>query len=78
VVKYLLQQGAEIDALSPNGVSALMMAAREGHFDTVKLLLWEVANPNIKSESGITALKWALKAGNTDIADLLKQAGAKE
>ena len=55
-----------------------MMAARGGHFDTVKLLLWEVADPNIKSESGATALQWALKEGNTDIAALLKQAGAKE
>lgn len=78
VVKYLLEKGAEIDALSLNGISALMMAARGGHFDTVKLLLWEVADPNIRSESGATALVWALKAGNTDIADLLKQAGAKE
>src|SRR5665647_1709331 len=78
VVKYLLEKGADIDALSPNGISALMMAARGGHFDTVKLLLWEVADPNIRSESGITALAWALKAGNTEIAELLKQAGAKE
>src|SRR5450759_4512327 len=28
VVKYLLEKGAEIDALAPNGISALMMAAR--------------------------------------------------
>lgn len=78
VVKYLLKKGADIDAVSPNGVSALMLATRGGHFDTVKLLLWEVADPNIKSDSGATALAWALKAGNTEIADLLKQAGAKE
>ena len=55
-----------------------MMAARGGHLETVKLLLWEVANPNLKTDSGGTALNWAMKAGNTDIADLLKQAGAKE
>ncbi|MDP2640134.1 MAG: ankyrin repeat domain-containing protein [Betaproteobacteria bacterium] len=78
VVKYLLEKGADIDAVSPNGVSALMMAARDGHFDTVRLLLWEVADPNIKSESGATALGWARKAGNTEIADLLQQAGAKD
>ncbi len=78
VVRYLLDKGADIDAAAPSGVTALMMAARSGHFETVKLLLWEVADPNIKSDSGATALEWALKAGNTDIADLLKQAGAKE
>jgi len=55
-----------------------MMAARDGHLETVKLLLWEVANPNIKSESGATAMAWARKAGNTEITSLLKQAGAEE
>ena len=78
VVKYLLDNGADIDAMSPNGISALMMAARGGHFDTVKLLLWEAADPNIKSDSGASALDWALKEKNSEIANLLKQAGAKE
>jgi len=78
VVRYLLTKGADIDAVSPNGISALMMAARGGHFETVKLLLWEVANPNIKSETGATAMAWALQAGNTEIVKLLKQAGAEE
>ncbi len=78
VAKFLLDQGADIDAVAPNGISALMMAARGGPFDTVKLLLWEVADPNLKTDSGGTALAWAMKEGNTEIADLLKQAGAKE
>lgn len=78
VVKYLLDHGAQIDAVAPSGISALMMAARGGHFETVKLLLWEVADPNLRSESGATALGLALKGRNTEIADLLKQAGAKE
>jgi ankyrin repeat protein len=37
-----------------------------------------VADPNIRSDSGDTALGWARKSGNTDIAELLKQAGAKD
>jgi len=78
VVKYLLGKGADIDAVSPNGVSALMLAARGGHFETVKLLLWELADPNLKSGSDGSALVWALKAGNSAIAELLRQAGAKE
>ena len=60
VVQYFLDNEANIDAVSPNGISALMMATRGGHFDTVKLLLWEVADPNLKSNSGETALGWAL------------------
>ena len=73
-----MDKGANIDAVSPDGVSALMMATRGGYYETVKLLLWEVADPNITSASGGTALDWALRAGNTEIAELLKQAGAKE
>lgn len=78
IVKYLLEKGADIDAVAPNGVSALMMATRGGHLEAVKLLLWEVADPNLKSDSGATALGWALRDGNSEIAALLRQAGAKE
>ena len=78
LVKYLLDQGADIDAVAPNGTSALMMASRGGHIETVKLLLWELADPNLKTDSGASALSWAEKEGNTEIADLLKQAGAKD
>ena len=78
VVKYLLGKGVDIDAVSPNGISALMMAVRSGQYDVVKLLLWEVADPNLKSDSGVTALDWAKKAGNSEIAELLKEAGAND
>ena len=78
VVRYLLDNGADIDAVSANGTSALMMASAFGQFETVKLLLWKVADPNLKTDSGGTALQWAIRAKNTDIAALLRQAGAEE
>ena len=39
VVTFLLQHGAEIDAPSPNGTTALMMAIHEHHPDTARLLI---------------------------------------
>ena len=78
VCRFLLKQGALIDARAPNGATALMIAARGGHLETVRLLLWEDADPGIKTDTGATALQWALKAGNTAVADLLKQADVKE
>jgi hypothetical protein len=78
VVKYLLDQRADIDAKAPNGATPLMFAARGGHMDTAKLLIWQVADVNVETDRGDTALKWALASKNTDIAKLLQQAGAKK
>ena len=74
----MLDQKAEIDAASPNGTTPLMMAARQGHFDVVKLLLWEHADPQRKSESGQTALSMALRGGFEQAAQLIRDAGARE
>lgn len=77
VCQYLLEKGADIDAPSPNGTTSLMMAARFGHFATVKLLVWEVADLELKNDTGQTALSYALYSKNEEIIDLLRQAGAR-
>jgi ankyrin repeat protein len=75
VVKYLLDNGALIDAQADNGFTALIAAARGGHEEVVKLLLKRGANPNIKSQAGDTAIDFALRAKNTNIYDRLLAAG---
>ena len=77
VVDYLLKRGAEIDATTENGSTALFFAARYGHLDVVELLLKNKADANIANENGETAIDWALKSGNTDIEDLLRAAGGR-
>lgn len=74
VVRFLLEQEADVDALSDNGTSALMVAARNGHLDVVKLLLKHEADPDIENDAGGTALTWAEAAGNTEIASMMRQA----
>ena len=78
VCRYLIEQGAHVDARSPNGTSPLMMAVRGGHADIVDLLLAHAADPSIRNESRGSALAWAKRAGDTAIAERLRRAGAKE
>lgn len=78
VVSYLLAEGANVNAVSPNGTSALMMAVREGKGSTATLLLARGADVNQRNQSGATALSWALRDNEQAMAAALRRAGAKE
>jgi ankyrin repeat protein len=77
MVRYLLAEGANIDAVSPNGTTALMMAVREEKFSTAALLIARGANVNLRNEQGATALSWAERSGDTTLVERLKRAGAR-
>ena len=77
VVEYLLKRGADINAKTENGLTALFFAARFGHIEIIKVLLKNEADPTVVSENMETAVDWALKSENTDIADLLRAAGGR-
>ncbi|MBL3529061.1 MAG: ankyrin repeat domain-containing protein [gamma proteobacterium endosymbiont of Lamellibrachia anaximandri] len=54
-----------------NGINtALMMAARNGHIEALKLLLDAGADPNITNSAGDTALRWA--GENSDVTEILQ------
>ena len=59
MVRYLLAEGANINAVSPNGTTALMMAVREGKCSTALLLIARGADVNLRNENGASALDWA-------------------
>ncbi len=77
IVDYLLKRGAEIDATTQSGSTALFFAARFGHIEAVKLLLKNEADPTISNENGETAVDWAMKSKQTDIENLLRAAGGR-
>lgn len=69
VTKLLLDHQAAIDAESPSGMTPLMMAAREGQEDAVKVLLARGANAALVDGGfHLTASGFALKADKPWIA----------
>ena len=78
VVKYLLEKGAEKDAVAPNGYSALLLAMRNGHMEAARELLYADADVNIKGARGETALSLAKARNDKELVELIKRAGAVE
>lgn len=78
VIKYLLSQGADINATNDFRVTPLMFAVAAAGFDrsnilrTVKLLVERGAELNARNEDGETALFYAFY----DLRDYLKSQGA--
>src|SRR5690242_516858 len=76
MVEKLLTAGADPNGV-PSGTPVLMVAARTGNVDTVKLLLAHGANVNTKeSARGQTALMWAVAEKHTEVARMLIDHGA--
>lgn len=71
VVRWLLDQGAPIDALAPNRSTPLMMAARYGASESVELLLARGADPRPRNDRGLDAADFARGAGRDALADRL-------
>lgn len=71
VAALLVEQGADVNARSPNGSSVLMMAVYEGHEDLARWLLTRGADTSIKNENGDGALEWAMKFGRSKIARMV-------
>jgi len=68
IVAYLIGRGADVNALSTNGSTPLMMAAREGKESIAKTLLASGARTDIVNEHGDDALRWAMRNNNLNIA----------
>src|SRR5712692_485944 len=76
VVRYLLAEGADVNAREKLGDTALTEAAYYGHVAMVKELLLRGADVNALGEEG-TALDIAIDKKYADLADLLKHYGGK-
>jgi cytoskeletal protein RodZ len=75
-VKSLLAEGADVNAISSGGKTALMRAAARGYTDIVKVLLDAGADVDAKKENGSTALVLAVFFGHTDVVRVLLSKGA--
>lgn len=78
VVGLLLDRGADIDAASQNGETALMAAGVLGHRDTVKALLERGANPAVQDNGGATAYGRARHFARSEDAETVDALRAAE
>jgi ankyrin repeat protein len=75
-VRYLLDQGADVNARDERGRSALTEAAFYGNASVIKELILRGADMNAVSDEG-TALDVATNAKHEPVAELLRHYGAK-
>ena len=71
VVRWLVQQGAELDARSPNGTTPLMMAAGYGGLSGAEILIEAGADVTLLNDQRLSAADFARRAGQDEMADKL-------
>jgi ankyrin repeat protein len=76
VVRYLLAEGADVNAREKLGETALTEATHNGHVALVKELLSHGADINAIGNEG-TALDIAINRSNAEVAELLKHHGGR-
>jgi|GEM_PF-3875144 len=74
--EFLLKRGAEIDAKSILGETALIKAVRKGFVDLVEFLIEKGANIDAENRSGTNVLMTAINNGHEEIFKLLLDKGA--
>jgi ankyrin repeat protein len=78
LVKTLLGYGARVNERNEAGQTALMLAAREGYVENVKVLIEGLADVNKMDDDDWTALKYARENKHENVVELLKSYGAVE
>ena len=76
MTELLLSWGVNVNAQDDEGVSALMLAARDGDAPLLQQVLDRGATVDARSRTGWTALTYAAWKGHTDVARRLLRAGA--
>jgi ankyrin repeat protein len=77
IIEAILDAGVNINLLTPNGHTALMAAAANNRYDTVKLLLQRGANAQLLDNTNSSALHYAAGLGVEEniIKILIEQGG---
>lgn len=73
-VTRLIGEGANVNASTDQGETALILAARNGDEGMVRLLLKAGADPNAKDASGLSAIHYASRRKSPQMLELFKAA----
>lgn len=77
VLQAMLDRGVSPNLRDRNGRTLLMLAAENGHHDTVRMLLERGADPNARSALGETALELAQRRNDAETVRLLQRYAKK-
>jgi ankyrin repeat protein len=78
MVKVLLDAGADVNWVSPEGWNALTWAAREGRYDVAELVINAGIDVNRADKEGYTPLRWAVDgSGYQRLAQIIRKNGGK-
>jgi len=77
IVKYLIKTGANLNKITDEGWTALLMASYDGNKRTVKTLINNGAKINLCGKGKYTPLMAAAQNGHYDIVKILVNNGAK-
>jgi ankyrin repeat protein len=78
LVNTLIDHGADINARSPGGYTALMSAALNGQLAVVERLLEKGVDVNQKDVSGRAAIDYAKAQKRSDVVKLLTKAQTRK
>jgi len=73
MIELLIKAGADVNAASSGGYTALLVAAGRGNTRVVEALLKAGADANAMGESKKTALQLARERGYTETAEVIKK-----
>jgi ankyrin repeat protein len=77
MVRLLVEQGANVNAKGPVGMTALMLASSSGRTEIVRFLLDHGADFNAKAFGGQTAMLLAANEGRSEVVELLASRGSR-
>mmetsp|Transcript_47847 Transcript_47847/g.84860 ORF Transcript_47847/g.84860 Transcript_47847/m.84860 type:complete len:479 (-) Transcript_47847:154-1590(-) len=75
-VRFLLDEGAPVDAATCYGLTPLMLACASGRLNMIQLLLARGADARAQSDIGLTALVMAADKGNAEAVECILAAAA--
>ncbi|CAL4195455.1 unnamed protein product, partial [Meganyctiphanes norvegica] len=71
IVSLLILNGANIEAVSNNGISSLLFACERGHLSTAKILLHAGANPYISYNEDNTPFQVAIEKEYRELISIM-------
>jgi ankyrin repeat protein len=77
-LRFLIDQGADLNVQNFDGRTALFAAAHEGRLPHVQALIAAGADPNVRNKSGLTALHTARNQGHVDVERAIREAGGTD